>query len=139
MSKSINDLFQRFAIPPSPLHEAIQKSARKQGWTAPWDAEDQQREKAGKRSGVMRKGRAEVRRHFVKTAFEKLKAPYRMQPFSDHSIDALTIAYRKLLAEDGFDPGSLMEAAPFKASRETLINDLKALGIRSKLRVRRSG
>jgi len=137
VSKSVNDLFQRFAIPPSPLHEAIQKWARKQGWTAPWD--EQQREKAGKRSGVMRKGRAEVRRHFVKTAFERLKPPYRMQPFSDQSIDALTIAYRNVLAEDGFDPDALMVAAPFKASRETLINDLKALGIRSKLRVRRSG
>jgi hypothetical protein len=114
----------------------MQEAARQEGWSAPWDREDQRKQKktAGDKSGAMRAGRAEVRRHFVKTAFERLNTPFQTQPFSEHSIDALQVEYERLLAEGGNDAKELMSAAPFKADRETLRKDLKALGIRSRRR-----
>ena len=42
MSTTLKDLFQRYAIPPSPLHAAVQGRAREAGWTPPWDREEQQ-------------------------------------------------------------------------------------------------
>src|ERR1019366_9330068 len=144
MSTSLKDLFRWYAIPPSPLHAALQQAAREAGWTPPWDREEQHEEqqskkkKAGERSGLKRMGRAEVRRHFVKISFERLKPAYRMQPFSESSMTALKAAYRSLLAEGHPDPDWLMLAAPFKADHETLIKDLKLLGIRSRHRAQRS-
>jgi hypothetical protein len=75
---------------------------------------------AGKKSGLLRRRRAGLRHLFVKVAFNRLKRPYQIQPFSDQSIDALQEEYRKLLAEGG-DPELLMARAPFKADRDTLI------------------
>jgi hypothetical protein len=146
----LRDLFRRYAIPPSPLHEAVQEAALRAGWTPPSQAE---KRAAGKKSGVKRKGRAEIRRYFVKVAFERLKpVAYQMQPYSDDSIDALEVEYRQLLAESlaeakpeasaerrAEDLRRLMSAAPFKADRETLIKDMKQLGIRSRRRKSRSG
>src|SRR5205807_239808 len=108
-SAALRDLFQPYAIPPSPLHKAFQEAAMQAGWTLPSHAE---KSAAGKKSGVKRKGRAEIRRYFVKVAFGRLKPAYQMQPFSDHSINALGTEYRKLLAE------SLAEAEP-EASAES--------------------
>jgi hypothetical protein len=111
------------------------------GWVPPWDQKQLQGQKsaAGTKSGQARKQRANLRRYYVKVAFERLKPTNRRQPYSDQSIDALKHEYRSLFAEDGQDPDLLMSAAPFKADRETLIKDLKMLGIRSKARARRSG
>jgi hypothetical protein len=119
------------------------------GWTPPSDAE---KSAAGKKSGVKRKARDEIRRHFVKVAFGRLKPAYKSQPFSDHSIDALEVKYREFLTESlaEADPAGsaeshaeglrrLMSAAPFKADRETLIKDMKQLGIRSRRRKQQSG
>ena len=138
--------FQPYGVPPTPLHEALQEAARQAGWTAPWDREGQKTKKkmAGKKSGSMRAGRAKIRLLFVQAAYDRLKPAYRMQPFSNHSIDALETEYRKEIAkrEDPAAPHDadlLMSAAPFKADRETLIKDMKLLGIRSRRQKRRSG
>jgi len=135
-SIALLDLFQPYSIPPTPLHELIQEAAKQAGWTPPWDQRQSQAQQrgAGQKSASMRAGRAAIRRHFVRAAFERLKPAYRMQPFSNESIRALEDAYRNILAEDGYDPDFLMSAAPFRAGRETLIKDLKALGIRSRWR-----
>jgi hypothetical protein len=140
-STPLVELFEWYAFPPSPLHETIQLAAKQAGWIPPWDREERQTQTktAGQKSGSMRAGRAEIRRYFVKVAFERLKPANQMQPYSDHSLDALEVEYRRLLAEDGLVPDELMSRAPFKADRETLIKDLKQLGIRSQLRKRRSG
>ena len=145
MSTTPKDLFRLYAIPPSSLHEAVQKLARQEGWMPPWDREEQQKvqqsqkKAAGKSSGLMRKGRVKLRRLYVKIAFERLQPAYQMQPFSVTSLDALEAAYRTLLAEGNQDPDLLMSAAPFKAGRETIINDLKQLGVKSRRRTQRSG
>jgi hypothetical protein len=121
----------------TPLQAAIQAAAREAGWVPPWAmaVQKSKSQMAGRASGMTRARRADTRRIFVKAAFEQLKpAAHRVQPYSDDSIDALRVKYRELLAEGGNDPDLLMSAAPFKASRETLINDMKKLGIRSKRR-----
>jgi hypothetical protein len=148
-STALRDLFRPYAIPPSTLHEAVQEAAMQVGWTPPSQAK---KSAAGKKSGVKRKARAEIRRYFVKVAFGRLKPAYQMQPFSDHSIDALEVEYRKLLAESlaEAEPAAsaesraeglrrLRSAAPFKADRETLIKDMKRIGIRSRRRKQQSG
>jgi hypothetical protein len=117
----------------------MQEAARQEGWSAPWDREDQRKRQkaAGLTSGAMRAGRAEVRRHFVKTAFERLKAPFQAQPFSEHSIDTLQVECKRVLAETGHNPKDLLSITPFKARRYTLKRDLKALRIRSRRRKKR--
>jgi hypothetical protein len=146
------EFFQWHAILPTPLHEALQEAAMKAGWTAPWDREEQkvQKKTAGKRSGAMRAGLAGMRRSLVNQAHMRLKPAYRLHPFSTHSIDALHIEYRQLLAPGAKNLGFLV---PFilaalsendrkvlsRVKRETLIKDLKVLGIRSKRQKQRSG
>ena len=44
MSTPPKDLFKRYATPPTPLHDAVQRWARKEGWIPPWDHEEQQKE-----------------------------------------------------------------------------------------------
>jgi len=153
-SKSPDDLvglFQPYGIPPTRLHEAVQDAATKAGWIAPWDAdavrlrnEKLKNKAAGKRSGLARGGRAKLRLLFVKEAYDRLKPARRMEPYSTHSMDDLMAKYREVIAESGdptapFDADLLMSAAPFKADRVTLKNDLILLGIRSKRGTRRSG
>ena len=94
------ELFQWYGIPPTPLHEAVQEAARREGWVPPWDREDQEVQKkgAGKRSGAIRAGLAGLRRSLVREAHTRLKPAYRLHPFSIHSIDALHKEYRNLLA-----------------------------------------
>jgi hypothetical protein len=135
------DLFRPYALAPTPLHAAIQVAAREAGWAPPWAmaARKSKNQIAGRSSGMARAGRADIRRHFVKVAFDRLKPTYRMQPYSDHSVEALEQEYRHLLAESGEDAAALMSASPFKATRETLVKDLKKLGIRSKRLRQRSG
>jgi hypothetical protein len=148
-STVLHELFRPYAIPPSTLHEALQQAAIQAGWTPPSQAE---KRAAGKKSGLKRRGRADIRRHFVEVAFRRLKPANQMQPYSDHSVDALKMEYRKLLAESlaEAEPEAsvesrseglrqLMSASPFKADRETLIKDMKRLGIRSRRQKRQSG
>jgi hypothetical protein len=119
---------------------------------------------AGKSSGVRRAKLAKLRQSFVLAAFERLKPKYQMQPFSEEAIDALEKEFRRDLPVDEYgdvvpesrppsdklmdllddDVSTLLEEKPgsaslYDASRETLKKDLKALGIRSKLRKQRSG
>jgi hypothetical protein len=109
-----------------------------------------QKKEAGRLSGVRRTKRADVRRFFVLDAFERLPAIHRIQPFSDKTIDALEQEFRnpsrpnrtpsaKLSAlldkavsaacEPALDLSSL-----YNISRDTLISDLKFLGVKSKSR-----
>jgi hypothetical protein len=85
--------------------------------------------------------RSVFRRADSSSKFERLKPPYRVQPFSNDSITALELEYRRILVEDVGDNDAelLMSLAPYKANRETLIKDLKALGIRSQRRKQISG
>jgi hypothetical protein len=118
---------------------------------------------AGKSSGVRRTKLAKMRQFMVLCAFERLKPRYRMQPFSEEAIDALeeelrgprsdedevVIPRRRVLSDEREELllreaiSVLLERKPGQpwryASRETLKKDLKALGIRSKLRKQRSG
>jgi hypothetical protein len=50
---------------------------------------------AGKRSGIKRAKVATLRRFYVLSAFEQLRAEYRIQPYSDASIDALEEEFRR--------------------------------------------
>jgi hypothetical protein len=140
MSTKLADLFRWYGIPPSPLHEAAQEAARQAGWTPPWDREEQQAKKkvAGKKSGASRAGLAQMRRSLLTAARARLKPKYRKQPYANESIEAIERRYQKLLAEDGDAHDllvSIMLAALSKAdrhrlrqaSRDTIINDLKAL------------
>jgi hypothetical protein len=146
------EFFQWHAILPTPLHEALQEAARQEGWTAPWDREDQevQKKAAGKKSGAIRGGLAGLRRSLVEDARARLKPAYRAHPYSTQSIDDLHREYRYLLTEGSYDVGSLgslkllalSEAdrqTLIKVKRETLIKDLKVLGIHSKRQKPRSG
>jgi hypothetical protein len=129
----------------------VQEAATEAGWIAPWDPdavklknEKPKKRAAGKKSGLVRAGRAKLRLLFVKEAYDRLKPANRMEPYSDHSMKALQAAYREVIAESGdpaapFDADLLMLAAPFKADRGTLKKDLILLGIRSKRGTRRSG
>jgi hypothetical protein len=139
------ELFQPYGIPPTPLHEAVQEAATKAGWIAPWDryAEHLQKTMAGKKSGSARAGLAMLRRSLVREAHARLKPAHRLHPFSGYSIDALHQQYLQLLALEANNLGILVPLILAalsendrkilrKVERETLIKDLKTLGIRSK-------
>ena len=81
MTAPPNDLFKRYTTPPTPLHDAAQKWARKEGWTPRWDGEEQKKA-AGKKSGIVRKNRAELRLSIIHAAYSRLKPTYKYQPFS---------------------------------------------------------
>jgi hypothetical protein len=135
----LRDYFRWSAVPPTDLHEALQKAAIQAGWIPPWDRADQQAQKrvAGKKSGTIRLGRANIRRILLRFARERLKPSHRKTPYADESINALVGEFRKL-----FEPGDhdvrvqiiLTEVLPKSAQdrmkktrRETLIGDLKEL------------
>jgi hypothetical protein len=105
MSTTPKDLFQRHTIPPSPLHDAVQRLARQEGWTPPWDREEQheeqqsQKKAAGKKSGLVRGGRGELRRSIIQAAYAELKPAHKYQPYSDDSIDALQRRYLSFLGK----------------------------------------
>jgi hypothetical protein len=111
--------------------------------------ERSQHRNAGKKSGSVRSDRANVRRLIVKAAFSRLPPRYQMQPYSDEAIDALQEECTKMPArirfadDDDFD--CLFSLAmdghniQIQMPRETLLKDMKQLGIRSKLRTQRSG
>ena len=146
------DLFRPYGIKPTPLHEAVQEAAKKAGWTAPWDryAEQLNKKAAGEKSGRARAGLAMMRRSLLREAHARLKPARRLHPFSIYSIDDLHEEYLRLLAPDAKNLGllvPLMLAALSendqqilrKVGRETLIKDLKMLGIRSKRKQQQPG
>jgi hypothetical protein len=174
MSKTPKDLFQRYVTPPSRLHNAVQSLARQEGWIPPWDREEQQSQKkaAGKKSGIIRESRTNLRRYIVGAAHWGLMPAYRNQPYSTTSIGVLREDYLKILHYEpnnsldvmclqlakkqnpSGDPVfrfclSLLIQMPKlpendrqmleKISKETLIKDLKAIGVRSKRSKKRSG
>jgi hypothetical protein len=151
MSTKLVDLFKQYGIPPSPLHAVAQEAARQGGWVPPWHDELQKNKKiiAGKKSARSRAGRALIRQYLVEAAHLQLKPKYQRQPYSDEAIDALEIVYRRFLTADddhGVLVSCMLEAlskadrqALITMSRETLIKDLKVLGIRSRRSVQRSG
>jgi hypothetical protein len=143
------EFFQCYAILPTPLHEALQEAAIQEGWTPPWDREEQaaaeqlKKRTAGKKSGLARAGLSMSRRSLVREAHARLKPAFRLHPSSIFSIRALHEEYLQLLDPEAKNLGFLV---PFilaalsendrkilrKVKRETLIKDLKALDIRSK-------
>jgi hypothetical protein len=146
------EFFRWHAILPTPLHEALQEAARQEGWVSPWDREDQEVKKreAGKRSAAVRAGLAGLRRSLVSEAHARQKPAYRFHPSSIYSIDDLHEKYLQLLAPETKNLGllvPLMLAALSendlktlsKVKRETLIKDLKLLGIKSSRRKQQSG
>ena len=174
MSTTPKDLFQQHAIPPSPLHEAVQKLARQEGWIPPWDREGQheeqqsQKKAAGEKSGVIRERRTKLRRHIVGAAYWGLKPAYRNQPYSTTSIEVLREEYLKILHYEPNNSLAVMctlqnripdpvfrfcilllitmsnlpkndQQMLEKIGKETLIKDLKAIGVRSKRSTQRPG
>jgi hypothetical protein len=107
MSTPPKDLFKRFETAPSPTHDAVQKWARHEGWTAPWDRK-QQKSEAGKKSGHVRAAREKVRRNIVFILYGNLESAYRNQPFSTKSIKALHDEYLKVLHRE---KDNVLEAA----------------------------
>jgi hypothetical protein len=109
--------------------------------------ERSQRRSAGKKSGSVRAGRAQIRHLVVKAAFARLRRPYQVQPYSDEAIDALQAECTKMpsieLNGDDFDSlVSLLldgQKITIDVPRETLKKDMKQLGIRSNRRTPRSG
>ena len=78
MSGSLKDLFHRFKTPPTRTHDEVQRRAKEAGWTPPWDHEERQKEQqhqkkaAGKKSALVRGGRAELRRLMIQAAYAHL-------------------------------------------------------------------
>jgi hypothetical protein len=140
MSNPFNDLFRYYAIPPSRLHEAMQEAARQEGWVPPWDRKEQKSKNklAGRKSGLSRAGRAEMRRSFLNLARMQLNHEHRRAPYSNAAIAALEEKYRNLLAKELDDPNVLISSmlsvlskadrkALKNASSDTLIKDLKII------------
>jgi hypothetical protein len=128
MSSPPKDLFKRFDTPPSPTHDAVQKWARHEGWTAPWDRK-QQRSEAGKKSGLVRAARERLRRDIVSILYGNLDSAYRNQPFSTKSIKALHDEYLKVLHRERED--NVLDAAVNRFSARELIeafNDIYQKG-----------
>jgi hypothetical protein len=110
--------------------------------------ERSQQRNAGKKSASVRAERADVRRLIVKAAFSRLLSKYQMQPYSDEAIGALQEECTKMPARikypDDEDFDCLFSLAmdghkiQIQVPRETLIKDMKQLGIRSKRRTQRS-
>ncbi|HML07277.1 MAG TPA: hypothetical protein VK430_04000 [Xanthobacteraceae bacterium] len=140
----LDGLFKRFAIPPSSAHEVVQDAARRAGWRAPWDYE-QQKTKAGKASGASRRGLAEIRLSLVAIARKNLNPALRRSPYSDRAGQALEDEYRQLFNKTSEDA---ILSAIFSVissedreklacvSRDTLNKDLKKIrqrhGVRRK-------
>jgi hypothetical protein len=136
----LRELFQCHAIPPTPLHEAIQEAARQEGWTPPWNHEAQRAQKAaaGERSGVSRRGRADIRLSIIGLARMRISPEHRREPYSKAAIAALRREYDNLMSKSADDPdplisGMLSALSPTdrkhlkNASDETLIADVKII------------
>lgn len=90
-----------------------------------------------------------MRRLIVKAAFNRLLPKYRLQPYSDEAIDELQKECTRMPGpikfpeDEDFDClfSLVMEGHEIRIEvpRETLIKDMKQLGIRSKRRAQRSG
>ena len=145
--EELRNLFHWHGIPPSARHSILQKVAKEEGWIPPWEREEQRQQQkqkkrlAGKTSGRSRAALAEIRRSLVRITREGLTPEQRREPYADNSIDALCQRYRNLLHENTGSRGPLDPLVPLileslsgadrqrlrKASRETLIKDLKLI------------
>ena len=141
---ALRELFQG-VIPTSPRQQVLQEAARQGGWTPRWEHEDQtpKKKKAGKRSGVSRGGRAEMRLSILALARNKLLGKHLREPYSTASFAALRAVYDDLLTKNVDDPdpvisGMLSALSPvdrkfLKAtSDDTLVKDLQVLLRRSR-------
>ena len=110
MSTTPKDLFKRYDTPPSRLHEAVQRWARQEGWSPPWDREEQQSQKkeAGKQSARVRKERADLRQRTVEVVYDQLKPAYRNQPYSTETFRVVKDAYLRVLHQE---PGNVLDKA----------------------------
>src|SRR6266404_4117214 len=110
--ETLAEYFRWYGIPPSWLHEALQRAAKQAGWIPPWDREEQRSKKteAGKRSGRSRAGLAQIRHSFINLARAQLTPEQRRSPYSEASIDALEEKYRDLLTKDVSDPDIIISA-----------------------------
>jgi hypothetical protein len=130
MSQPPKDLFKRFDTPPSPIHDAAQKWARHEGWTAPWDRK-QQKSEAGKKSGLVRRSRAEVRLYIVRQVYEQLDPKYKHQPYSNDSMDALREKYFSVLGErcdnPQLDPQPSVRTSPTEDELKSFALDVESI------------
>jgi hypothetical protein len=139
-SKLLRELFRGYPIPPSSLHQALQDAAILEGWTPPWEREEQNAKKkiAGKKSGISRQGLAQIRRSFLTLARMRVSPEHRRTPYSGASLAAVTREYHALLAKDVGDPDPLIAGlhsalSPTdrislrRASDDTLLKDLKII------------
>lgn len=138
-SSQLRDLFDH-VIPPSPLHQAVQDAARQAGWSPPWERPDEthNRKKAGKRSGISREGRKQIRRSLVILARNRLSPELRRTPYANDAFDALRMEYRHLLSKGADDPDPIISGILSalsetdrkrlkKAGDDTLKKDLQAI------------
>lgn len=141
----------------TPVHSPNSGSA-KDGNLPKLDMSTSKNRIAGKTSGAMRARLRDLRQLHVLLAFEELKPTYKMQPFSDYSLDALEKEFRnpsgprRLWRDGGIvflrppPPSEKLHKLILKtkdlvgyepptlrnASRDTLKKDLLALGIRTR-------
>lgn len=139
-STAYREFFRWYGIPPTPLHDALQIAARREGWVPPWEYEEQtsKRKEAGKTSGRRRQGRAGIRRSLVMLARTRMSAAHRRTPYSNAAFAALRAQYDYLLTQSADDPNAILSAilsalSPAdlnflkRISDETLMADLKAI------------
>ena len=107
----------------------MQRLARQEGWTPPWDREEQheeqqsQKKAAGKKSGLIREMRAKLHRSIFIVVYLQLKPAYRNQPYSTKSIDVVREEYLKILHGE---PNNLLDVACIKLAENQ--NALTPLG-----------
>jgi hypothetical protein len=125
MSGFRRDLFKRYSKPPSQLIEEVQRSAREEGWTPPWDEKQQsQRKAAGKKSGTVRADRSKLRLSIIRAAYALLPPKYKYEPFSKESIGALREGYLSML---GAGLGDRSGTAPTEKELDAVRDEHDAL------------
>ena len=136
------ELFQQspFGIPPSPSQQILWEAAKEAGWIPPSELENQreQKKKAGKTSGISRRGSAEMRRCLIDYALRQLNPKHQRKPYSNASLEALRKKYKDFATRDVEDSDAIVAGilsaltpaerrALKKVSDDTLLRDLKTI------------
>jgi hypothetical protein len=114
--------------------DAILRRLHAAGFEAPKSAMPRGRAGA-KVSGEVRSGRVSLRRVFVRFAFESLPPEARAMPYAEATLDAVEQAYEAMFESYP----ELLKHHPFKAGRDQLRADMRALGIKSQRKDARRG
>jgi len=126
----------RVGVPPHG-EEAILRRLHAAGFKAP-KFEIPRGRIGAKASSEMRGGRVSVRRAFVKIVFEALPPAMQAKPWAETTLDAVEQDYRALVGQfiTADEQKALLKQPPFKAGRDQLRADMRALGIKSARRRR---